>query len=47
MFTGLVQATGKVYSREVLASGATRFALESPLLAAAELGASSPSMGAA
>ena len=40
MFTGLVQATGKVYSREMLASGATRLALESPLLATAELGAS-------
>ena len=40
MFTGLVQATGKVYSLEVQASGATRLALESPLLAAAELGAS-------
>ena len=40
MFTGLVQATGKVYSLELQASGATRLALESPLLAAAELGAS-------
>ena len=40
MFTGLVQATGKVYSLEVQASGSTRLALESPLLAAAELGAS-------
>jgi riboflavin synthase len=40
MFTGLVQATGKVYSRELLTSGATRLALESPLLATAELGAS-------
>jgi riboflavin synthase len=40
MFTGLVQATGKVFSREVQASGATRLALESPLLAAAELGTS-------
>ena len=40
MFTGLVQATGKVYSLEMLASGATRLALESPLLATAELGAS-------
>ncbi len=40
MFTGLVQATGKVYSLAVQASGATRLALESPLLAAAELGAS-------
>jgi riboflavin synthase len=40
MFTGLVQATGKVVSREVLPSGATRLALESTLLATAELGAS-------
>lgn len=40
MFTGLVQATGKVYSLAVQASGSTRLALESPLLAAAELGAS-------
>ena len=40
MFTGLVQATGKVHSLEVLASGATRLALASPLLAGAELGAS-------
>ena len=40
MFTGLVQATGKVYSLEVQASGVTRLALESPLLATAELGAS-------
>ena len=40
MFTGLVQATGKVYSLELQASGATRLALESPLLAATELGAS-------
>lgn len=40
MFTGLVQATGKVYSLELQASGVTRLALESPLLAAAELGAS-------
>ncbi|MEY3828742.1 MAG: hypothetical protein RL636_443 [Verrucomicrobiota bacterium] len=40
MFTGLVQATGKVVSRDVLPSGATRLKLTSPLLAAAELGAS-------
>jgi len=40
MFTGLVQATGKVQSLEVLASGATRLALASPLLTGAELGAS-------
>jgi len=40
MFTGLVQATGKVHFLEVLASGATRLALASPLLAGAELGAS-------
>ncbi|MEY4033078.1 MAG: hypothetical protein RL492_272 [Verrucomicrobiota bacterium] len=40
MFTGLVQATGKVHSLEVLATGATRLALASPLLAGAELGAS-------
>jgi riboflavin synthase len=40
MFTGLVQATGKVVSREVLPSGAARLALESTLLATAELGAS-------
>ena len=40
MFTGLVQATGQVVSREVLPSGATRLALESTLLATAELGAS-------
>ncbi|MEY4403872.1 MAG: hypothetical protein RIR91_1907, partial [Verrucomicrobiota bacterium] len=31
MFTGLVQATGKVQSLEVLANGATRLALASPL----------------
>jgi riboflavin synthase len=40
MFTGLVQATGKVQSLEVLANGATRLALASPLLAGAALGAS-------
>ncbi len=40
MFTGLVQATGLVYSLELQASGVTRLALESPLLAAAELGTS-------
>lgn len=40
MFTGLVQATGKVHSLEVLPSGATRLSLDSPLLADAELGAS-------
>ncbi len=40
MFTGLVQATGKVHSLEMLPSGATRLALSSPLLADAELGAS-------
>jgi riboflavin synthase len=40
MFTGLVQATGKVVSLEVQPSGATRLALESTLLATAELGAS-------
>jgi riboflavin synthase len=40
MFTGLVQATGKVTSIESPASGVTRLAIESPLLASAELGAS-------
>jgi riboflavin synthase len=40
MFTGLVQATGQVVSRDVLPSGATRLKLSSPLLASAELGAS-------
>lgn len=40
MFTGLVQATGKVVSLESPASGVTRLVLESPLLASAELGAS-------
>lgn len=40
MFTGLVQATGKVHSLEALPSGATRLTLASPLLADAELGAS-------
>lgn len=40
MFTGLVQATGKVISRDVLPSGATRLKLSAPLLACAELGAS-------
>lgn len=40
MFTGLVQATGKVQSLEALPSGATRLALASPLLASADLGAS-------
>jgi riboflavin synthase len=40
MFTGLVQATGNVVSLEVQPSGATRLALESTLLATAELGAS-------
>jgi riboflavin synthase len=40
MFTGLVQSTGQVVSRDVLPSGATRLKLASPLLASAELGAS-------
>ena len=40
MFTGLVQATGKVQTMETLPSGATRLALASPLLASADLGAS-------
>jgi riboflavin synthase len=40
MFTGLVQATGQVVALEVQASGVTRLTLSSPLLAAAELGAS-------
>jgi riboflavin synthase len=40
MFTGLVQATGQVVSRDVLPSGATRLKLSSHLLASAELGAS-------
>lgn len=40
MFTGLVQATGKVHSIEVQPSGATRLSVEASLLATAELGAS-------
>ena len=40
MFTGLVQATGKVISIESPASGVTRLTLESALLSSAELGAS-------
>lgn len=40
MFTGLVQATGKVQAIEVHASGVTCLSIESALLASAELGAS-------
>jgi len=40
MFTGLVQATGKVQAIEAQASGVTRLSIESALLASTELGAS-------